>query len=428
MTVADRTRPRDGEGPARPTRDLRAAQLSWLAAGLFVVAAGYGTLLPLLPAWLTSVLPGGGTREVSRAVGFVSAAYAIGLLVGAPVWGMIADRIGRRRIVLIGLVGYASSLMSLLLPGAHGLWALGGLRGAAGFFVGAFVPVATALIAEHTPEKKRARRFAWVGAVSLLGLLVSPALIDAMTWLALRTGRRAASPERLGWVLITASSLASAVIMLGLARTLPKSFDQPSLKGAAQAPARPVSPAALWWMSAAVNAALAGLEVIMTLQGQSAGDGGARDVSWMFAVCGAVMLGINGVLFFSALMEKVSPRLLVGAGLLAAIGGLTLLGAVGGRQEMYWGLRLTAAGTGLAYTLISYVAAGMSRQTLGRTMGSLAAGVAAGQAAGSFGGAWLFTRLAQPSFFVLAAMLSGVFFLLLLRPTGWPARPARGAA
>ena len=39
------------------TADLR-LQLFFLAAAVFVVSAGYGSLLPLLPAWLAQQLPG----------------------------------------------------------------------------------------------------------------------------------------------------------------------------------------------------------------------------------------------------------------------------------------------------------------------------------------------------------------------------------
>ena len=57
-------------------------QLAWLAAAVFVVSAGYGALMPLLPAWLTPLVATGGQAEVARHVGLLSGLYAAGVLVG----------------------------------------------------------------------------------------------------------------------------------------------------------------------------------------------------------------------------------------------------------------------------------------------------------------------------------------------------------
>jgi MFS family permease len=123
-------------------------QLAWLAAAVFVVSAGYGALLPLLPGWLTPMMPGATATEVGRHVGFLSGVYAAGVLVGAPLWGFVSDRVGHGRILIVGLVGYVASLLLLLVPGLGGLWGLYVLRGTTGFFVAAVVPVVSALVAE----------------------------------------------------------------------------------------------------------------------------------------------------------------------------------------------------------------------------------------------------------------------------------------
>ena len=129
---------------------LRPVQLAWLAAAVFIVSAGYGALLPLLPGWVSSMMPGASVIEVARHVGFLSGVYAAGVLVGAPLWGVVSDRAGRSRILIIGLVGYVASLLLLLVPGLTSVWGLYALRGTTGFFVAAVVPVVSALVAEHT--------------------------------------------------------------------------------------------------------------------------------------------------------------------------------------------------------------------------------------------------------------------------------------
>lgn len=142
---------------------LRPSQLAWLAGSVFIVSVGYGALLPVLPGWLALLMPGASASEVGRHVGFLSGVYAAGVLLGAPLWGIVSDRVGRGRILIIGLVGYVASSLLLLMPkvaGDSGIAWLYALRGTTGFFVAAVVPVVAALVAEHTPQVKRARRFA----------------------------------------------------------------------------------------------------------------------------------------------------------------------------------------------------------------------------------------------------------------------------
>ena len=158
------TRP-DARSTDPEPRDLRPVQLVLLAGAVSVVSAGYGALMPLLPAWLSQQMPDLNTTNIARQVGFLSGAYTAGVLIGAPLWGMISDRLDRPHILILGLVGYVVSLLSLLLlPSSGYFWAIYALRAAAGLFVAAVIPVVPALVAAHTPKALRARRFARLGA------------------------------------------------------------------------------------------------------------------------------------------------------------------------------------------------------------------------------------------------------------------------
>ena len=77
--------------------------------------------MPLLPGWLATLLPGATATEIARHSGFLSGVYAAGVLIGAPLWGVVSDRAGRSRILIIGLVGYVGSLLLMLIPGLNGL-------------------------------------------------------------------------------------------------------------------------------------------------------------------------------------------------------------------------------------------------------------------------------------------------------------------
>ena len=420
---------------AGPTAGLRPAQLAWLAGSVFIVSAGYGALLPVMPGWLASLMLATSAAEVGRHVGFLSDVYAAGVLLGAPLWGFVSDRVGRGRILIMGLVGYVASLLLLLMPSMANLWGIYTLRGTTGFFVAAVVPVVAALVAEHTPAGQRARRFAGLGAMSLLGFLFGPALSAAasgvLPWVAeaARPSARffAFTPALSAQVVLVLSALLGGVMMLGLAVTLPASLDtHPQLQE------RPASsdqghPAALLWLSGMVMFVLAGFELGIVLQGQQQGGQSSRQAAIMLAECSLVMLGVNAVLFVTSLLEKISARVLMGAGLLLAIIGLAVLAADRSDAWMYLGVSLTSAGTGLVLPVIAYLAAGASPQKLGVVMGGLAAASGLGQTLGSAAGGWLFGAMAHLSFGWLTLPLLLMTGLLLARPHWWSVVAARSA-
>jgi MFS family permease len=399
---------------------LRSWQLVWLAAAVFVISAGYGALLPQWQGWLAILNPGVTASTVSRHIGFLSGMYTAGVLVGAPFWGALADRIGLGRVLIIGMVGYVASLLVMLVPEFDTLWGIYALRATNGFFVAAVVPVVSALVAEHTPESQRARRFAWLGAISLLGFLFGPALNIVARWVGPWLGEGTTSAAITARAVIVLSAIFGAVMMLGLARTLPKPIVAPVAE-----PKESVKTGltALLWLSGAVTLVLSAFELGIVLQGQLHSGTSPREVAMMFAGCALAMLAVNGMLFFTSLLDKVPARRVVMTGLVLAIVGLAVLALHHSNASMYAGISFTSVGTGLILPVIAYRAAGASRGSLGTTMGGLAAAAGLGQTLGAAGGGWLFGAVAQTSFAWLAAPLVGMFAILLARPAWWSAVP-----
>ncbi len=409
---------------------LRVWQLAWLAAAVFVVSAGYGALMPLLPAWLAPLMAADDQAEVARHVGLLSGIYAAGVLVGAPLWGLASDRWGRGRILVAGLIGYVASLLPLLRPDWIGLAGIYASRGATGFFVAAVVPVVPALVAEHTPQGQRARRFAWLGAMSLLGFLFGPGLNAAAAQVSATltsVGAGAFDPTN---VVIVISAALGGLMMLGLAAILPHVAPAALVEDTPPASADRQRAMALWGLNGAVMFVLSGFELGIVLQGQQHPALSAREISLMFAECSLVMLGVNALLFFTGLLERAAGRGVMAGGLVLAIAGLAMLARHRSDAWMYVGVSFTAAGTGLVLPTISYLAAGASRRRLGVTMGGLAAAAGFGQTLGSAAAGWLFGAVAQLSFAWLALPLLATLAMLIARPAWWstadpPPRPQR---
>lgn len=395
---------------------LQPVQLGWLAAAVFVVSAGYGALMPLLPAWLSELTSGATEAEIARHVGFLSGMYAGGVLVGAPLWGVMSDRAGRGRILVVGLIGYVASLLLLLAPTLSSLWGMYVLRGATGFFVAAVVPVVAALVAEHTPKQQRARRFAWLSAMSLLGFLFGPGLGVVADGIGALLISGVVPPSLSARFVIVLSAVLGATMMAGLTITLPATRPDHAAAQVSPGSSADGRHLALWWLNGVVMLVLAGFELGILLQGQQHPGVSSREVGLMFAECSLVMLGVNALLFFTNMLERVQSRWLIGVGLLFAMAGLLVLARHRSDIWMYVGISLTAAGTGLVLPVIAYLGASVSRQMLSVTMGGLAAAASFGQTLGSSAGGWIFGAFARDSFAWLALPLAVMLVLLLICP------------
>jgi MFS transporter, DHA1 family, tetracycline resistance protein len=139
-------------------------------------AAGIALIFPILPGLLRSMT---GTDEVSSLFGAMLALYALMQFVFAPVLGVLSDRYGRRPVLLISLAGAAIDY--LIMAFTPHLWLLFAGRAVAGL-TAANTAVATAYLADITPETDRARRYglfhAFFGAGFVMGPVIGGALGD----------------------------------------------------------------------------------------------------------------------------------------------------------------------------------------------------------------------------------------------------------
>ena len=135
---------------------------------LFVVMLGYGIIIPILPFYIES-MEAGGTE-----LGLLVASYAVMRLVFGPIWGGLSDRVGRKPILMIGILGYAITMVWFGL--ATQLWMLFAARILAGILSSATAPTTMAYISDSTPEKERGGGMGILGAAGGVGTILGPAL------------------------------------------------------------------------------------------------------------------------------------------------------------------------------------------------------------------------------------------------------------
>jgi DHA1 family multidrug resistance protein-like MFS transporter len=137
-----------------------------LAGATFLLWLGASAILPLLPEYLRH---GGASDAV---VGLVMAAYFVAALVSQYPAGRLADRVGRRRVLLGGLCCYAAGSAAFLAPfGPVADIALRALQGAG---AGAAEVAALAMVSGAVPLDRRGRAFGSIYAGQLGGMAVGP--------------------------------------------------------------------------------------------------------------------------------------------------------------------------------------------------------------------------------------------------------------
>jgi DHA1 family tetracycline resistance protein-like MFS transporter len=133
-------------------------------------AIGVGLIMPILPSLLREVSH---TNNVASQYGMLLAVYAAMQFLFSPVLGALSDRFGRRPVLLTSLAGAAIDYLVMAI--APTMWVLVVGRIVAGV-TGANMVVATAYIADITPEDQRAKRYGYMSACFGLGLIAGPML------------------------------------------------------------------------------------------------------------------------------------------------------------------------------------------------------------------------------------------------------------
>ncbi len=166
--------------PASPEQTLRRltliVALQWTGATLG---------LPLLPLFLEHR---GGTPSV---IGVIQASFFIAGVATQYLMGHVADRFGRRRILITSLVVYGFASMTYLLP-FHAPWfAL--TRAFQGASASAFEVAALSAVSALFPEARRGRAISRILAAQLFGVAIGPLIgvavnVNALGWAFFVTG------------------------------------------------------------------------------------------------------------------------------------------------------------------------------------------------------------------------------------------------
>ena len=143
----------------------------WIVLGTIMInMMGVGMMWPILPT-LVEELTGGDISNTAAVYGAVAVVFSVMQFLFAPVMGALSDRFGRRRIMLLALLGLGFD--TLLLAFAPSIFWVFLARALGGIF-GATYSIASAYIADTMTEKDRAAGFGMIGAAFGIGFIIGP--------------------------------------------------------------------------------------------------------------------------------------------------------------------------------------------------------------------------------------------------------------
>jgi DHA1 family tetracycline resistance protein-like MFS transporter len=167
---------------------------------------GMTIILPLLPFYAEEF------GASARQIGLLIATFAVCQLVSGPILGQIADRVGRKPLLLLSQLG--TLLGFVMLGSATTLWMVFVARAIDGATAGN-LSIAQAYVADVTSKENRAKSFGVIGIAFGLGFLVGPAISGYLA----HYGHR--------YPIYAAQGL-SALSILATALLLPKASPRPS--------------------------------------------------------------------------------------------------------------------------------------------------------------------------------------------------------
>lgn len=339
---------------------------------------GFGIVIPVLPLYAQDF--GASPTKIGLLFGIYSAMQFI----FAPILGKLSDRVGRRPVLLVSLIGTAASFCAMGF--AHALWLLFLARAVDGI-TGGNISTAQAYIADVTPPNERSRGMGLIGAAFGLGFIFGPAIGGVLSHFSL------SAP------FLFAAGLAAANA-LALYFLLPESLSPEHRQEARQriSLARVVTESGSWRLVAVVTTyffatvGFALLTATYALFTERRFGYDATHNGYIFAYLGALGAVIQGVLL-GRLVRMLSDRSLAVIGTLFMAASMFALPM----SQSTTALLLMSTGIAIGNSFVTPTLNGLASKSVsaawqGRVLGAMQSAASLARIVGPVLGGWLLNR------------------------------------
>lgn len=387
------------------------AQLGTIFLIVFIDLIGFGIVIPILPLYAEEFGPS------PIVFGLLMASFSAMQFLFAPILGRLSDRVGRRPVLLVSLVG---SAVGYLIFGFAGSLAMLFASRIIDGISGGNISTAQAVIADITTPEERAKGMGMVGAAFGLGFILGPAVGGLLVQVA-------------PWLPGVAAAVASLTAFVMVLVFLPETVDPNARATARRHPlnlkslGNAVSHPLVWPCLAIVFLiifAFSNFETTFAQFAVHAHDFSRSSVYWLF-----VYAGVLGALVQGGLVRHLAPRFgearLVFVGTILGFLALGFMPYAGSRGLLMAVLALLALGQGLAGPSLSALTSKLvDADEVGGVMGVYQGMSSLARIIGPFWGEVVYGKIgiAWPYrtgsiFMLLAAVVAGVTLLKASRQT-----------
>ncbi|HAQ07147.1 MAG TPA: tetracycline resistance MFS efflux pump [Bacillus bacterium] len=341
---------------------------------MFLVMVGFGIIIPVMPFYAEDI------GATPTQLGLLMAVYSLMQLLFAPIWGRISDRIGRKPVIMIGILGL--SLSFFLLAISTELWMLFGARIIGGLLSSANMPTVMAYVADITSEEDRGKGMGIIGAAVGLGFIFGPAIGGVFSQTSLSTPFYLAGATSLITFLLVTFVLKESL------SAEQRSNQAKEKKSLLKALSGTVS--VLFILQLFVSLSLSGLEATFAYFAAEKAGLGAVKLGYIFMIMGLAGAIVQGGLV-GRLTKKFGEGNVIQLGIIISAIGFALILLIEGFATAAIFLTIFGVGNGLIRPSVSSLLTKKSTAGHGSTTGLLSSFDSLGRIIGPPLGGWLFS-------------------------------------
>lgn len=392
--------------PEAPAFNVGRAKLI-LFLTIFVAMLGLSVLFPIFGPLSREL----GLKEWQT--GWFSTAYSLMQFVFSPIWGARSERIGRKPVLVMGLIGFSLSFglfaiiadlgLRGILTGTLLFVLLVGARFLGGILSSATLPTAQAMMADLTDRGNRAAAMGLIGAAFGLGVIFGPGLGGLLA----NFGLTVPVYFSAGLGLVTA-----VLARLTLRETRAPSTAAPASGNRWSLAQGPI--VVFLVISALFTLASVGMEQTISFYVQDnlrlTVAQTPQVVGGMLALFGLISAAVQGGAI-RPLSKKLSPTMLIPAGLVVMGAGMFALSAAGAYWTMAGSLALVGIGSAiLGPSLSAALSLSVNENQQGQIAGLNSSALALGRMTGPLIGTGLYQTVSHHAPYILSG---GVLVALL---------------
>ncbi len=371
---------------------------------LFMTSFGFGVIIPLLPFYSLSL----GAKPFE--LGMLTATFAFLSFLFGPVMGKMADRFGRRKVLLVSTAGFI--VPYVIFAYSEHFPTLFIARALEGIFAAGIFPSCISLLSDYTSEEQRGKAMGVVGMTFSLGFIFGPAFGGIVSHFSVRaTFLLSALLSGINFVFVflqvrepqeKRESKDLAVKEVGLLQHLS-------------------SPLLFLFLSTFMTAfMIGGIDATLALYTGERLGFSSGEVGLVFTYVGFLIMGMQFVA--GQLINTYGELKLIPLGFLLSGVGFFLLTYTTSWALLLFPLAIFVAGNALVFPSVNSLITKKVRARRGVVLGLVNSFQSLGQIAGPLLGGFLYGISHTLPFFVMAVLIWAFMGLFLLVGAGWVSR------